>query len=112
MRSFVAFLVAGFISTAQASEVNDTKISQIGFNKQYGNFVFVKLEKSASRISCSTNGFWDYTLSLEGDIGKSIYSSLLAAYMAGKTVTVYGLSTPACNEFASVESISGLWVKN
>lgn len=107
MKYLIVLLAVVLVSTVHASEVLDTKIVQMSINKQYGSYVFIKLENSAARISCSTNGHWDYTLSIQTEADKAMYSTLLSAYMAGKKVNIYGFSTPVCNEFPSVESMAG-----
>lgn len=94
-----------------ASAIENVKISQLAINSSYGNYVFIQLERSPSRIPCSINGTWDYTLSLDGEKYKAMYSMLLAAHMAQKDISISGLPTPACNEFPSVESVNTLHIK-
>ena len=110
MKYLIVLLASIFGSTVYASEVLDTKIAKMSINKEYGSFVFIKLETSAARIGCSTNGYWDYTLSIQTDAEKVMYSTLLSAYMAGKNVSIYGFSAPICDEFSSVESMAGFRV--
>ncbi|WP_428241051.1 hypothetical protein [Gynuella sp.] len=103
---FCLFLIMSF--SVQASEIKNVRIQQIAMNHDQGDFVFIKLETAPSRASCSTNGAWDYTLSLKDETYNSMYAMLLAAFMAGKQVNIGGTGT--CNEFSQIESISSFFV--
>lgn len=93
-----------------SNNVDNVKIEKISIKSSYGNYVFVKLETAPERAPCSTNGGWDYTLSLETETHKSMYSMLLAAYMSGAKVNVHGFTSPVCNEFPHIESIDGIYL--
>lgn len=108
---FILILVLMFSSvTSWASSIDGVKIEKISIKSSYGNYVFVKLATAPERATCSTNGGWDYTLSLETETYKSMYSMLLAAYMSGNKVNIHGFTTPTCNEFPHIESIDGIYL--
>ncbi len=91
---------------AFGANVSNTKIVRVAINAEYGDYAFIKLANAPERIQCSTNGTWDYTLPLTTETNRAMYSTILAAFMSGKTVNVYGLSSPDCNEFPHVESMN------
>ena len=102
-------LVLFLSSTAMsATEVANTQIEELSLVREYGEFVFVKLQDSAPRSDCSTNGYWDYTLPLDTEFGRVLYSTILSAYMAGKSVSISGNSNGLCSEFGSVETLNSV----
>jgi hypothetical protein len=90
---------------AYGSATNVT-IAELAVNRAYGNVVFVRLTAAPSTpASCSTNGYWHFTVVLD-DVGKSMYAELLAAFSRGGTITIAG--TNACSEIGSVESTAAV----
>lgn len=107
----IGFLL--FISTLVSANTSssDTKVTDIAIAQEYGEFAFIKLETPPSRSNCSTNNHWDYTLTLKTELGRAQYSTVLAAFLAGKTVSVSGVTGGLCNEFGSVESMNTITLK-
>lgn len=103
MKIFIAAFLLFCSYNTLAASIDGVKISKVAINPTYGNYVFIKLDSAPDRISCSTNGAWDYTLSLETEIHKSMYALLLAAFMASKEVNMSGANT--CSEFPHIESL-------
>jgi hypothetical protein len=100
----VAFLLCfGFASQSHAGTSITGKIVLIDMSKDYGNFVFVKLDVNPSApIACHTNLAWTYTLPLVTDMDKRMHAALLLAYATGRSVTLRGSGT--CTDFSSIES--------
>lgn len=95
---------------ASASEITDTTISRIMADQTYGQVVYVQLAGSPARGSghCHTNPKWDYLLSTETDLGKQLFSQLLLAHGAGKTVEIHGRD--ACLNNPGVENMTRIEV--
>lgn len=73
----------------------------IDMAKDYGNFIFVKLDVNPSApIACHTNLAWTYTLPLVSDMDKRMHATLLLAYATGRSVTLRGSGT--CADFSSI----------
>ncbi|MCR9577116.1 hypothetical protein NB501_16815 [Vibrio alginolyticus] len=101
---------------SNAGEIIDTKITSLMFDKQYSHQVYIKTSKqhdSGSKADCQ-NSVWSFVLKLDSEQAKSMYSMLLAAHMAGKSVTLAG--TGRCDAHRShtiedlrrVELVSGM----
>jgi hypothetical protein len=111
---FIISLISMMVFSSGASSVtqaDSTKIKELYMAKNHGEYVFIKLENSPDRSGCSKNGTWDYTLELTTDFGRAMYSTILSAYFAGKTVTAKGNVLGECNEIGSVESLDVIWIK-
>ena len=80
------------------------KIVTLEIAKDYGNFVFIKLDVTPTAIpACSAyNGFWNYTLPLITDTDRRVFAMLMTAYATQHTVLIRGADT--CGEFGSIES--------
>lgn len=106
---FYIFPIILFTSiAAAATQVENTKIKELYLSKKHGDFVFIRLDMPAPRSACSKNGTWDYTLELSSEFGRAMYSTVLSAYVAGKSLTATGNDGGLCNETGSVESLGGL----
>src|SRR5262245_11252510 len=90
-------------SPASAGDASG-KIANMSISKDIGSVVFIRLETPpTSRAACSTHGSWHFTLSLNTDLDKRIYASLVAAQLTGRVVQIGG--TGACGEWHDVESV-------
>lgn len=100
----VAFLLCfGLASQSHAGTSITGKVVLIDMSKDYGNFIFVKLDVNPSApIACHTNLAWTYTLPIVSDMDKRMHAALLLAYATGRSVTLRGSGT--CADFSSVES--------
>lgn len=100
----VAFLLCfGLASQSHAGTSITGKVVMIDMSKDYGNFIFVKLDVNPSApIACHTNLAWTYTLPIVSDMDKRMHATLLLAYATGRSVTLRGSGT--CADFASIES--------
>lgn len=110
---FAAGLCAGALlpAMATASTVANATILEIAIDPAYGNHVFIRLNvMPSSRPACATHDYWHYTLSFSGVAAKEMYAALLAAQMAGKTITTTGAGN--CMEHATVESLRGFNVQS
>lgn len=100
----VAFLLCfGLASQSYAGTSITGKVVLIDMSKDYGNFIFVKLDVNPSApIACHTNLSWTYTLSYVSDMDKRMHATLLLAYATGRSVTLRG--SGSCADFESIES--------
>jgi len=65
--------------------------------------VFIKLERlQENKIDCHGNATWNYSLPIQSDMDKAVVSALIAAYVSGSKVDIYG--SGSCDEFSSIES--------
>jgi hypothetical protein len=108
MKYFFLFLTLITVNAEATTKVDDAVIQQVSISKPYGNYAFIRLlNKPVSTLGCANNGYWHFTLPLVSEIDKVMYSSLLAAYMSKTSVSLSGFETVSCNEFDTIESLSG-----
>ena len=107
---FIGLLLCISNIVVAGTSSNDTKITNISLVQEYGEFAFIKLATPPARSDCSKNNHWDYTVSLETDFGRAQYSTVLAAFLADKTISMSGVSNGLCNEFGSVESMNTIQI--
>lgn len=100
----VAFLLCFDVASQSHAGTSITgKVVLIDMSKDYGNFIFVKLDVNPSApIACHTNLAWTYTLPYVSDMDKRMHATLLLAYATGRSVTLRGSGT--CTDFSSIES--------
>lgn len=111
MNKFVLILFASCITSAvyATSDISNTTIVDMAINRDYGNFVFIRVAQSpANPAACSTNGYWQYTLTLSNPGDHELYSMLLTAFSTGSTVDMSGRGV--CNEWGTVESLRSIRV--
>ncbi len=94
-----------------ATVADNVTITEMSISKSYGDYVFIKVSAEPSRIACATNGYWHFTLPLSTETDKAIYSTLLSAYMSKSKIRIDGYSNAGCNEFGTIESMSGFTLK-
>ena len=91
--------------------VQDATIVKLGVYKSYGNFAWIKLSKDPSRPEdngCATDLSWHFTLPLNTEQDKVMYSTLLAAFHAKTPLRIDGYSAGiTCSEYPAVESMDG-----
>jgi len=95
---------------AAAANVANASILEIAIDPAYGNHVFIRLNVVPTGTACAVSGYWTYTLSFSSTASQQMYAALLAAQMAGKTISVTGAG--ACNENSAVESMRGMNVQS
>jgi len=93
-------------NTIFATNVEHATIVQLDINKNYGEFVFIKLDTHPDFISCAINHYWSYTMPLVSDMDKAMYSALLSAFTSGTKVTIGG--TNVCSDFPAIESAQSI----
>jgi len=92
-----------FISQAFAADISAAKIKTLMLDRNHGIKVLIKLDKTqATPIGCHANS-WQYVLDISDELGRVIYSSLLASYAAGKTVNFMG--TTSCSLHLNIETL-------
>jgi hypothetical protein len=94
---FIVLITTGF--SANSSEIDNTKITRTMMDEGYGQVLFIQVERDPVRdgAHCHSNGTWDYVISTESEFGKQMFSQLLAAYAAGKTIKMFGKGTCLVN---------------
>ena len=95
---------------AAAANVANATILEIAIDPAYGNHVFIRLSVIPTGTACAPPSYWQYTLSFSSTASQQMYAALLAAQMAGKTISVTGAG--ACNENSAVESMRGMNVQS
>lgn len=111
MKPQLLALIALAASSASyaTSEISSTTIVDMAINRDYGNFVFIRVAQTpANPAACSTNGYWQYTLTLSNPGDHELYSMLLTAFSTGAAVDMSGRGV--CNEWGTVESLRSLRV--
>jgi hypothetical protein len=104
-----ALLAVGLSQAAHAGQTNNSAVVELSINRAYGNYVFVRLgNPPSSPAGCSTNGYWHYTLSLDGVAGSELYAMLMTAKASGTNVTAVG--TGVCSQYGSIESLAAVSV--
>ncbi|WP_298773509.1 hypothetical protein [uncultured Shewanella sp.] len=98
-------LLSLFSSPLYATEITSAKITQLMLDRNYTDKVFIQLDKkNTAGDTCHDNTRWEYVLDISDNLGKTIYSSLLASFAAGKTVNLKG--TNNCLLYTGVETLS------
>lgn len=99
-------LIASLISVQNvcfATEVLRAKVTKLDLARDYGSYVFIKLDATqTNKPACHQNGGWNYTSPIATEMDKAMFSILLAAYMSGKSISIYG--SGACSQFPSIET--------
>jgi hypothetical protein len=109
--SFVGSIVltAG-IALAAPSNVTGAKIVSVRADPFNGQGIVSLDTSDPNRPSCATfNSGKSFTVSFSTDAGREAYKLAMAAYLAGKTVSVTG--TGACTQQSNKEAIDVLVVE-
>ncbi|WP_046007381.1 hypothetical protein [Pseudoalteromonas rubra] len=107
------YLLAACIlfSGASIAASNQTgKITSLLAGPVYGDKLFFKVDGAINqKPSCHTNEHFDYVLDISTSTGKAYMSLIMAAYAAGKTVTVSGYDK--CSIYTGVSNFRSLYTK-
>ncbi|MGD1336373.1 hypothetical protein ACP6H1_28785 [Vibrio harveyi] len=92
------------VSASHATEIYTTKITTLMLDKKYAHQVYIKTSKPhvSGSPECHASS-WSFVLKIDTDQSETMYSVLLAAYMAGKTVNLIGSDT--CNSHNGIEDL-------
>lgn len=108
---FVLIAVLTFVSTSAIAGEQSGKVDLL-YARGSDNLHLVTLTDETAKTnspSCATSGYW--LIKDENSVsGKSQFSQLLAAKMAGKTVQISGLNT--CTRWADGEDINIVVIKD
>ena len=86
-------------------QVTAAHVLRVQISKPLGQFAFIQTDATvATPAACSTNGYWQFTVTLTSPGDSQIYAALLAAAVSGAPVVIAG--TNACSEFNTVESLA------
>jgi hypothetical protein len=96
----LCFLVS---SLSFASNVQESKITEVLVGERFGSKVFVALEvRPTDAPSCANNSTYSYVFDGSTESGKIKLSVVLAAYAAQKTIKIGG--TGICSLYSNVEN--------
>ncbi|MCG7533369.1 hypothetical protein [Pseudoalteromonas sp. OOF1S-7] len=97
-----------FFSGASFAASNQTgKITSLLTGPVYGDKLFFKVNGAIKyKPSCHTNEHFDYVVDISTSTGKAYMSLIMAAYAAGKTVTVSGYDE--CSIYTGVSNFRSL----
>jgi hypothetical protein len=111
MKKFMlAALACSLPALVSAGSVGNVTIAEIALDPDYGNLVFVRVSPAPqTRIACSQNGYWHFAFPLDRTMARAIYTAILAAHMAGKTISITGADN--CDTWRDVETIRGINVQ-
>lgn len=99
-----------FSAQLYAAEITSAKITQLMLDRHYTDKAFIQLDKkNISAPTCHDNSTWEYVLDISDSFGKTIYSSLLASFAAGKTVNLTG--TNNCALFTGIETLNRVEIR-
>ncbi|NRD72031.1 hypothetical protein HQQ94_01985 [Shewanella sp. VB17] len=100
----VALLTAS--SMSYATEIMNTKITMIMMDKKYAHQVYIKtsVPHESGAPECHRSP-WSYVLKMDSELGKSMYSLLLSAYMFGKPINLIGNDTCAAHSSIGIEDL-------
>ena len=105
---FVSFFF--FINQAHASEIDSATIKRLMIDRDFGEKVFIELDRhQLSPEQCHTNTSWEYVLDISDQLGKAMYSSLLALYASGKPGEFHGTET--CMLYSTIEDLERVEMK-
>lgn len=108
MKKAIFILIMCFCPFVSAANVDKVNIIQIELAKDYGDYVFIKLDIPVVKTGCHINTYWNYTLPLATETDKAIFTMLLSAHMSGKKIGIRG--TGSCSQFGSIESAKSIRV--
>ncbi len=108
MKKFYKFGLYSFISIASsvslAGEVSNTTITKLMIDTNHGDKVFIKTEKEpTARPTCHSSS-WSFVLPLDNELYKNMYSMLLAAQTAGKSIELKGRNQ-TCSVHEGIETL-------
>lgn len=87
--TLILFGISCFSFAAFGSSTGFSKVTQLHMNRDTGQLVFIATDSATQEmISCHTRTTWSYVLPLENELDKAMYSAILAAYVAGKKLSL------------------------
>ncbi len=88
-----------------AGKTSNAEIDRMMIDEAYGGLIFIRVDGATENMpECSTNGTWQYVLSLDTELQRETMTSfLLSAYIAGKKVQLIGKDV--CDKFGSIETL-------
>ena len=109
----IAMISSGTLHASNAENVTITKFATGSFYESVCGAPCVPIKVSPQRsnfANCSQHTTsWDFALDTSTEQGKQAYSHMLAAYMSGKTISIYGKET--CIGGSGYEAINFLVTK-
>lgn len=98
--------IALIACTGAHATTTTSPIGGIRLDQASGLRAFVRPDVTVPVGGCRTSSQWPFVLDISTDLGKRQYATLLAAYAAGKTVTLVGTDT--CALVAGTETLTRL----
>lgn len=109
MKYFALFLFI-FSCTANALPSISGKVKSVLVGHVYQNKLFIEVEGGmANTAFCQVNPTFDFVLDISTDSGKAYMSIILAAYAAGKDVSLSGYDE--CTIYSGVTNFRSIHVK-
>lgn len=104
MKSAIVATMILLSSFVRAENIVGAKITTIMVDKAHPGMIFIRLDKARTTgvPSCHTST-WSYVMSYSDDMDKAMYSALLAADAAQKSLNFYG--TSACDVRPDAETL-------
>lgn len=101
-------LCISFVS--HSAEIDESAISRLMIDRNHGVLIFIDLDKGhSSPIACHSSSSWQFVLDISDDLGKQIYSSLLALYASGREGLFAGEGN--CNLYNGIETLRRVELK-
>jgi hypothetical protein len=110
MKMIIAICLYWFGHIVVAGQIDDALVKRIMLDRQYGEKVFIELEKRHTNLaSCHSNNHWQYVLDISDDYGKAMFSSILSLHLAGRKALFNG--TDNCSLYRNIETLSRIEAK-
>jgi len=104
MKSYLVGFLLLLPTLSWASTQDAVKIQQINVNRELGQ-VFIQTTIPASPAGCHTDTHWNYTFLLTNEADNAMYSTLLSAKIAGKTLSLVGFAACPSTGYGAVEEL-------
>lgn len=97
-------LLSAFPLFGHATTIQNTKISFMMMDANYGHKLYIRTSVNhASGSPACFNSSWSFVLDMSTELGMSMYSTLLAVYMADKSLNLIG--NDECNNHTGIEDL-------
>lgn len=105
---FISLCLA--VTTSYASYIGKGTVDEIQYGPVYKNLVYINIDgQQNNKPYCSVNKSFNYVVDVSTDIGKTVFSGLLAAYASQSEVAISGYGN--CGLSSEVESLRWFSVK-
>ena len=111
IKKIIVSIIILFVPLISLASEFTGKISDISSGSSLGTILIIAVNGSVTnKESCNDNSYWDYSINTQDPGANTWVSMILLAFSAGKVVVLRGAGT--CNNYARIEDLSNIRVKN